>query len=105
MCFLFPSLQCLCLCCFISFPQCLGFGSLDARRRDEFTLDIRAQQYKELLKSEHYFNQKYVDEMSQRTTYALTSRSSGEEEKDEERQRARSADAHLFQNQVSTKGI
>jgi len=40
----------------------LGFGSLDARRRDEFTLDIRAQQYKELLDKEHFFNKKHADE-------------------------------------------
>jgi len=31
----------------------LGFGSLDAHKRDEFTLHVRAQQWKELLKGEH----------------------------------------------------
>lgn len=40
----------------------LGFGSLDAHKRDEFTLDIRAQQYKELLAREQYFTQKYLEE-------------------------------------------
>lgn len=33
----------------------LGFGSHDARRRDEFTLDIRAKQYRELLSKEKEF--------------------------------------------------
>jgi hypothetical protein len=32
-----------------------GFGSHDARRRDEFTLDIRARQWKEKLKTENQF--------------------------------------------------
>jgi len=36
-----------------------GFGSMDAHRRDEFTLDIRAHQYKELLKSEFKFTKKF----------------------------------------------
>lgn len=33
----------------------LGFGSHDARRRDEFTLDIRARQWREKLKTENGF--------------------------------------------------
>lgn len=33
----------------------LGFGSFDARRRDEFTLDIRARQWKEKLRGEQIY--------------------------------------------------
>lgn len=44
----------------------LGFGSLDAHRRDEFTLDIRAQQYKELLDREKYFTSKYSQDQTNR---------------------------------------
>jgi len=44
----------------------LGFGSLDARRRDEFTLEIRAQQYKELLDRENYFHGRYSEEQKNR---------------------------------------
>jgi hypothetical protein len=33
----------------------LGFGSYDARRRDEFTLDVRARQWKEKLKGEKIY--------------------------------------------------
>lgn len=33
----------------------MGFGSHDAKRRDEFTLDIRARQWKEKLKTENEF--------------------------------------------------
>lgn len=39
----------------------LGFGSKDAHRRDEFTLDIRAQQYRELLERERFFEQAYLE--------------------------------------------
>jgi hypothetical protein len=38
----------------------LGFGSYDAHRRDEFTLDIRASQYRELLDKERFFEQAYL---------------------------------------------
>jgi len=44
----------------------LGFGSLDAHRRDEFTLDIRAAQYKELLDREKFFTAKYAHEQTNR---------------------------------------
>ena len=40
----------------------LGFGSLDASRRDEFTLDIRAQQYRELLDKERFFESAYLEQ-------------------------------------------
>lgn len=39
-----------------------GFGTGDANRRDEFTLDIRAQQYKELLTKELQFQAKKAAE-------------------------------------------
>lgn len=40
----------------------LGFGSNDANRRDEFTLDIRAQQYRELLDKERFFEGVYLSQ-------------------------------------------
>lgn len=40
----------------------LGFGSYDAHRRDEFTLDIRAQQYRELLDKERFFEGVYMSQ-------------------------------------------
>lgn len=45
----------------------LGFGSYDANRRDEFTLDIRAQQYRELLDKERFFEGVYLGQNAQRT--------------------------------------
>lgn len=44
----------------------LGFGSFDARRRDEFMLDIRAQQYKELLRQEYGYVSRFAKEAAQR---------------------------------------
>jgi hypothetical protein len=43
----------------------LGFGSKDANRRDEFTLDIRAQQYRELLDKERFFEGVYLGQNGQ----------------------------------------
>lgn len=40
----------------------LGFGSKDAHRRDEFTLDIRQQQYRELLEREKFFEGVYLEQ-------------------------------------------
>jgi hypothetical protein len=44
----------------------LGFGSFDARRRDEFMLDIRAQQYKELLKQEYSYVNKFARDAAEK---------------------------------------
>lgn len=40
----------------------LGFGSGDARRRDEFMHELRALQYKELLRREYAFTNKFARE-------------------------------------------
>lgn len=47
----------------------LGFGSYDANRRDEFTLDIRAQQYRELLDKERFFEGVYLAQNGQRNPH------------------------------------
>lgn len=39
----------------------MGFGSHECRRRDEFTLDIRARQWREKLKTENDFSKKNID--------------------------------------------
>jgi hypothetical protein len=44
----------------------LGFGSHDASRTDEFTLDIRVRQYRELLSQEAVHNSKMVAEAAAR---------------------------------------
>lgn len=87
----------------------LGFGSLDASRRDEFTLDVRAQQYKELLKGEHYFEKKYSEENDQKHQNDFTNGTFHNEDMTQglntaqaafEARRSQELKPYLFQNQV-----
>ena len=48
----------------------LGFGTHDANRRDEFTLDIRAKQYRQLMQQEKNYERLYVNKRQQRTQSA-----------------------------------
>jgi len=43
----------------------LGFGTHDANRRDEFTLDIRAKQYRQLMQQEKNYERLYVAKRAQ----------------------------------------
>ena len=43
----------------------LGFGTHDANRRDEFTLDIRAKQYRQLMQQEKNYERLYVSKRQQ----------------------------------------
>lgn len=53
-----------------------GFGSSDAHKRDEFTLEIRAAQYRELLKSELTMAKKVIQSESKETAHLPSSLSS-----------------------------
>jgi len=53
----------------------LGFGSYDAHRRDEFTLDIRASQHRELLDKERFFEQAYLQQNAKMNPEAAASAS------------------------------
>jgi hypothetical protein len=68
----------------------LGFGSHDARRRDEFTLDIRAKQYRELLSKEKEF------ERLRQIGHAYDEKESTVEDK-------KSIDPKYFQTQIPTE--
>ena len=46
----------------------LGFGTHDANRRDEFTLDIRAKQYRQLMQQEKNYERIYVNKRQQQRT-------------------------------------
>ena len=46
----------------------LGFGTHDANRRDEFTLDIRAKQYRQLMQQEKNYERLYVNKRQQQRT-------------------------------------
>lgn len=79
----------------------LGFGSYDAHRRDEFTLDIRAQQYRELLDKERFFEGVYLDQNATRNPEAAAAAAAASSSAT---QRAASApaDPRMFQTQVPT---
>jgi len=47
-------------------PKKSGFGSHECRRRDEFTLDIRARQWREKLKTEMEFAKRNIETSSRR---------------------------------------
>lgn len=73
----------------------LGFGSFDANRRDEFTLDIRAQQYRELLEKERFFEGVYLQQNGNPAlTAAAAATSSSSNQKQE--------DPRMFQTKVPT---
>ena len=48
----------------------LGFGTHDANRRDEFTLDIRAKQYRQLMAQEKNYERIYVNKRQQQRTHS-----------------------------------
>lgn len=72
----------------------MGFGSFEARRRDEFSLDIKARMYKERVKGETV----YVDQVLQDATGLLGEEKTGEYVPSPD-------EAHLFQTQVSTRYV
>lgn len=67
----------------------MGFGSFEARRRDEFSLDIKARMYKERVKGETV----YVDQVLQDATGLLGEEKTGEYVPSPD-------EAHLFQTQT-----
>ena len=103
---LFPS----CLCCCsdnngyrITQPRAgrkLGFGSLDANRRDEFTLDIRASQYRELLDKERFFEGVYMEQNASRPPGALAEAQASSAAAAAAAAASSAPDPRLFQTQV-----
>jgi len=51
----------------------LGFGTHDANRRDEFTLDIRAKQYRQLMQQEKNYERLYVQKRQQQRGHSAPS--------------------------------
>lgn len=80
----------------------LGFGSYDANRRDEFTLDIRASQYRELLEKERFFEGVYLDQNASRAPGALAEAASSRAAAASAAAAAAPADPRMFQTQVPT---
>ena len=56
----------------------LGFGTHDANRRDEFTLDIRAKQYRQLMAQEKNYERLYVAKRSQQRTQSAPASAKGD---------------------------
>lgn len=81
----------------------LAFGSHDARRRDEFTLDIRARQWKEKLKTENDFTKANI--MAAQLTHPSTAPEMRPGETHEEARQRRYKEKYqdkpeLFQTQI-----
>lgn len=64
-----------------------GFGSHDARKRDEFSFQPRAQQWKELLRTEEKFNEKMLKNSPTLPTETPSRAQSRAARREEERQR------------------
>ena len=81
----------------------LGFGSHDANRRDEFTLDIRASQYRELLDKERFFEGVYIDQnaKTQPAGYAASAAAAAAAA-ESTRRAANEPRADMFQTRVPT---
>jgi len=79
----------------------LGFGSFDAARRDEFTLDLRAQQYKDLLEKEKTFHKKYLKDRMDRDSQLKSASAPGDTLPSiDEKGALAAAGASFFQTQV-----
>jgi hypothetical protein len=80
----------------------VGFGSNDANRRDEFTLDIRAQQYRELLDKEKFFENVYLDQNASRAGSEMSEMGPAASSRSSRSNEPKVDESLLFQTKVPT---
>jgi len=77
-----------------------GFGSNDARRRDEFTLDVRARQWREKLKGEASYSQASLEAASEEAKTMSTDPAEVEDQRKMEYTQKYEEYPQLFQTRV-----